>query len=191
MVPPQFTTFRWPFRSQQTVSAISGAPVSTYCNRSAEPLRKEFGTPLLLPCTKRQLSTRRTGRVLVFVIAFISITLPLFLNKVNGFFKITTRKTALFSNKNHPFVDCDYFSLCAQVFLVQKHCSSTNRLNSIELRRLMCWFYIPYSSKVYPRSCASSRRFTVSQSSDSKSAFSSSSLHPRYLSASLLLSATR
>ena len=62
---------------------------------SAEPLRKEFGAVLLLPCTRRQLSGRRMRRVLVFIIAFVLITLPLFQNKVNDFFI----KSAIFQNK--------------------------------------------------------------------------------------------
>ena len=52
---------------------------------SAKPLGKEFGACLLLPCTKRQLSEKRTGRVLVFVIALNTIAnrITLLRGKVN------------------------------------------------------------------------------------------------------------
>jgi len=46
-------------RSQQTVSAISGAPVSTYCNVQQSRSERYSARFSFLPCTVRQFSGRR------------------------------------------------------------------------------------------------------------------------------------
>ncbi len=70
VVPPQFTAMQRPYPiPTDRKRNIGRARLRLLCI-SAEPLRKEFGAIPLLPCTERQLSERRTGRVLVFVIAF-------------------------------------------------------------------------------------------------------------------------
>ena len=66
MVPPQFTAKRGLIRSQQTVSAISGAPVSTYCIVQQSRSERYSAHIFLLPCTKRQLSERRVVARTIF-----------------------------------------------------------------------------------------------------------------------------
>jgi len=83
VVPPQFTALQRPHPVPTDRKRDIGRTRLRLLQVSAEPLRKEFGAILLLSCTGRQLSERRTGRVLVFVIAFVLLTLPLFPNKVN------------------------------------------------------------------------------------------------------------
>jgi len=85
VVPPQFTALQRPHPIPTDRKRNIGRTRLHLLYISAEPLRKEFGAIPLLPCTGRQLSERRTGRVLDFVIAFVLITLTLFLQKVNDY----------------------------------------------------------------------------------------------------------
>ena len=84
MVPPQFTALQRPHPIPTDRKRSIGRARLRLLQVSAEPLRKEFGAVPLLSCTGRQLSARRMGRVLGFIIAFISLTLPLFQSKVNN-----------------------------------------------------------------------------------------------------------
>ena len=59
VVPPQFAAKYGLIRSQQTVSAIPGAPVSAYCMFQQSRSERNSAPSFLLPCTKRQLSERR------------------------------------------------------------------------------------------------------------------------------------
>ena len=88
VVPPLFAAKPRPYPIPTDRKRNIGRTRLYLLQVSAEPLRKEFGAVLLLPCTLWQLSGRRMGRVLVFVIALIwlvlfSISLPLFCSKVN------------------------------------------------------------------------------------------------------------
>jgi hypothetical protein len=79
---------------------------------SAEPLRKEFGAILLLPRTKQQLSERRMGARTGFRHRVL-LTLPLFENKVNDFFKIKSTTDSYNIQKSPPvFVQCDTAPCC-------------------------------------------------------------------------------
>ena len=75
MVPPQFTAVRRPHPVPTDRKRNIGRTRLHLLKFSAEPLRKEFDAVLLLPCTNRQFSEKRMGRVLVFVIAFILVNL--------------------------------------------------------------------------------------------------------------------
>ena len=59
MVPPQFTATLRPYPVPTDRKRNIGRTRLRLLNISAEPLRKEFGAFLLLPCTKRQFSDRR------------------------------------------------------------------------------------------------------------------------------------
>ena len=94
-VPPQFTAKPRPHPIPTDRKRNIGRPRLHLLQFSAEPLRKEFGAILLLSCTERQLSERRMGRVLGFVIAFVLLSLSLFLNKVNDNQQQSSLKTIL------------------------------------------------------------------------------------------------
>ena len=83
-----FTAYAASFRSQQTVSAISGAPVSAYWVGSAEPLGKVFGAGPLTALHQTAALWKKDGGAYWFSSSrskYFStlLTLPLFLRKVN------------------------------------------------------------------------------------------------------------
>ena len=102
MVPPQFTAKVRPLPVPTDRKRDIGRTRLRLLQISAEPLRKEFGAVLLLPCTKRQLSGKRMGALTGFRhCVCIFITLPLFPSKVNDFFKIKPRKMAKIRQKSY------------------------------------------------------------------------------------------
>ena len=96
MVPPQFTAKPRPHPAPTDRKRNIGRPRLHLLKASAEPLRKVFSAVPLLPCTGRQLSERRISHLLVFFIAFVFMTLPLFPAKVNKKLRHNAEFAALF-----------------------------------------------------------------------------------------------
>ena len=79
-------------RSRQTVSAISGAPVSAYWSFQQSRSERNSAQSFLLPCTERQFSGRR-------MVALTGFHHRVYFNKFTTFFVQSQRKTIAITPK--------------------------------------------------------------------------------------------